>query len=335
MALYRFPKVFAAGVVFFWGLALVRAQEGFGPGTAPAGGKADSPTRPVSLSVPLQATAPIEALLTAGEYDKAIEEARSLQNSSPDETVKTEAQRMMADALRKKGQWKDATVAYGRVRDRYTKSSDDYLKYQTITEILKMSPTGTYRAVVPDNTSGDPPTLADDAHLTEALRCQAELLVKRILVRASPLRRARTSREIVILFADVLERFRQARALDPNMAAKDERETAHMAGTRLQELADTIVPQLRVKAAKVREKRQKPWSYTNVEKQDIHKCSALVKELASVEGQFLGMLGKVGGSGEWAEGDAIRSQTSDRAATFQAFEDDFIILAYDTSIRFR
>jgi len=328
MALYRFPKVFAAGVVFFWGLALVRAQEGFGPGTAPAGGKADSPTRPVSLSVPLQATAPIEALLTTGEYDKAIEEARSLQNSSPDETVKTEAQRMMADALRKKGQWKDATVVYGRVRDRYPKGSDDYLKYQTIAEILRTSPTGTYRAAAPDSTGGDPPTLADDAHLTEALRHQAGFLVKRVLLRASVLRRAKTPREVMILFADVVEGFRKARVLDPNMAAKDERETAQAAGTRLQELAGTMVPQLRVKAAKIRGKRQSPWSYTNVEKEDIQKCNALVKEFASVEGQFQGLLGKVGGSGEWAEGDALRTQSSDRAATYQSFEDDFIILPY-------
>jgi len=328
MALYRFPKVFAAGVVFFWGLALVRAQEGFGPGTAPAGGKADSPTRPVSLSVPLQATAPIEALLTAGEYDKAIEEARSLQNSSPDETVKTEAQRMMADALRKKGQWKDATVAYGRVRDRYTKSSDDYLKYQTIAEILRTSPTGTYRAAAPDSAGGDPPTLADDAHLTEALRHQAGLLVKKVLLRTSVLRRTRTPREVVNLFADLVEGFRQAVVLDPNLAAKDERETAQAAGTRLQELANTMVPQLRGKAAKIRGKRQSPWSYTNVEKEDIQKCNALVKEFASVEGQFQGLLGKVGGSGEWAEGDALRTQSSDRAATYQSFEDDFIILPY-------
>jgi tetratricopeptide (TPR) repeat protein len=331
MPLYRFLNVFAAGVVFFWGLAAARAQEEYGQGTAPAGGNVDSPTRPVSLSVPLQATAPIEALMSAGEYDKAIEEAKSLQNSSPDESVKTEAQRLMADALRKKGQWKDATVAYGRVRDRYTKSSDDYLKYQTIAEILRTSPTGTYRAVVPDTTGGDPPTLADDAHLTEALRRQAGLLVKKVLLRASVLRRAKTPREIVTLFADVAEGFRQARVLDPNMAAKDVRETAQMAGTRLQELADTMVPQLRAKAAKIRVKRERPWSYTNVEKEDIQKCSALVKECASVEGQFQGLLGKVGGSGEWAEGDAIRSQSSDRAATYQSLDGDFVVLPYDTT----
>jgi tetratricopeptide (TPR) repeat protein len=331
MPLYRFLNVFAAGVVFFWGLATVRAQEESGPGTAPAGGKVDSPTRPVSSSVSPQATAPIEALMSAGEYDKAIEEAKSLQNSSPDESVKTEAQRLMADALRKKGQWKDATVAYGRVRDRYTKSSDDYLKYQTIAEILRTSPTGTYRAVATDSAGGDPPTLADDAHLTEALRRQAGLLVKKVLLRASMLRRAKTPREVVTLFADLAEGFRQARVLDPDMAAKDERETAQVAGTRLQEMADTMVPQLRGKAAKIREKRERPWSYSNVEKADIQKCSALIKECASVEGQFQGLLGKVGGSGEWAEGDAIRSQSSDRAATYQAFEGDFIILPYDTS----
>jgi len=331
MTLYRFLNVFAAGVVFFWGLATVRAQEGFGPETAPAGGTVDSPTRPVSSSVPLQATAPIEALMSAGEYDKAIEEAKSLQNSSPDESVKTEAQRLMADALRKKGQWKDAAVAYGRVRDRYTKSSDDYLKYQTIAEILRMSPTGTYRAVAPDSAGGDPPTLADDAHLTEALRHQTGLLVKKVLLRTSVLRRAKTPREIVTLFADVAEGFRQARVLDPNMAAKDERETANMAGTRLQEMADMMVPQLRAKVVKIRVKRDRPWSYTNVEKEDIKKCSALVKECASAEGQFQGLLGKVGGSGEWAEGDAIRSQSSDRAATYQSFGDDFIVLPYDTT----
>ena len=332
MPLYRFLNILAVGVVFFWGFATVRAQEEDGPGTAPAGGNVASPTRPVSLSGPLQATAPIEALMSAGEYDKAIEEAKSLQNSSPDESVKTEAQRLMANALRKKGQWKEATVAYGRVRERYTKSSDDYLKYQTIAEILRMSPTGTYRAVVPDSTGGDLPTLADDAHLTEALRHQAELLAKKVLSRASVLRRAKAPREIVTLFADVVEGFRQARVLDPNMAAKDERETVHMAGARLQEIADTMVPQLRAKATKVREKRQSPWSYTNVEKADIQKCSALIKECASVEGQFQGLLGKVGGSGEWAEGDALRTQSSDRAATYQSFEDDFIILPYDTSI---
>ena len=331
MPLYRFLNVFAAGLVFFWGLATVRAQEGFGPGTAPAGGNVASPTRPVSLSGPLQATAPIEALMSAGEYDKAIEEAKSLQNSSPDESVKTEAQRLMADALRKKGQWKDATVAYGRVRDRYTKSSDDYLKYQTIAEILRMSPTGTCRAVATDSAGGDPPTLADDAHLMEALRHQAGLLVKKVLLRASMLRRAKAPREIVTLFADVVEGFRQALVLDPNVAAKDVRETAHTAGTRLQEIADRMVPQLRGKAAKIREKRQRPWSYTNVEKENIQKCSALIKECASVEGQFQGLLGKVGGSGEWAEGDAIRSQSSDRAATYQSFEDDFIILPYSTT----
>ena len=328
MPLYRFLNVFAAGVVFFWGLATVRAQEGYGPGTASAGGKVDSPTRPVSLSVPLQATAPVEALMSAGEYDKALEEATSLQSSSPDESVKTEAQRLMADALRKKGQWKAATVAYGRVRDRYTKSSDDHLKYQTIAEILRTSPTGTYRAVAPKSTSGDPPTLADDAHLMEALRHQAGLRLKKVLLRASALRRAKAPREIVALFADVVEGFRQARVLDPNVAAKDVRETAHLAGTRLQKLAVTMVPQLRGKAVKIREKRQRPWSYTNVDKKNIQQCRAMVKECASVEGQFQGLLGRVG---EWAEGDALRSQSSNRAATYQSFEDDFIILPYSTT----
>ena len=333
MALYRFLNVFAAVVVFFWGFAAARAQEESVPETAPAVEEVDSPTRPVSLSGPLQATAPIEALVSAGQYDKAIEEATSLKNSSPNESVKTEAQRLIADAMRKKGQWKEATVAYGRVRDRYPKGSDDCLKYQTIAEILRMSPTGTYRAAVSDGVGGNPPTLADDAHLTVALRHQAELQVKKILLRASTLRRAKAPREVVTQFADMVEGFRHALVLDPHAAAKGIRETAQTAGTRLQELANAMVPQLRAKAAKVRVKREKPWSYTNVEKEDIQKCSALIKECASVEGQFQGLLGKVGGSGEWAEGDALRTQSSDRAATYQSFEDDFIVLPYETDIR--
>jgi len=332
MSLYRFLNVFAAGVVFFLGLATVRAQGEYGPGTAPAGGKVDSPTRPVSAGVSPAGAADVEAMLVAGEYDKALAGAKSLLDGASDEAVKTEAQRLMADALRKKGQWKDAMAGYLKVRGRYAKTSDDYLKYDTIAEILRLSPTGTFRPALQEGTAagGNPPTLADDAHLAAALRYQAGVLVKKVLLRAVALQRAKTPQEVVTLLADLLEGFRQARVLDPSMAAKDERETAAMAGKRLQELANTMVPQLRAKAAKIRGKRQRPWSYSNVEKEDIQKCSALVREYASVEGQFQGLLGKVGGSGAWAEGDAMRSQSTDRATTYQSFGDDFIILPYNT-----
>jgi len=51
------------------------------------------------------------SVLLAGEHDRALEEAQALCAKASEEEVKTEAMRIMAEALRKQGKWSEAGAA--------------------------------------------------------------------------------------------------------------------------------------------------------------------------------------------------------------------------------
>ncbi|HUX01217.1 MAG: hypothetical protein WBD63_01650 [Phycisphaerae bacterium] len=314
------------------------AQDGDGAG---AGDTETEPvesalvTRPIVSPVAIQRVAPVESLLLAGQYDKALAEAQALYEGADEEGLKTEAQRLMADALRKKGEWKDARVTYLKVGNRYAKASDDYLKYMMIVDILKMSPTGTYRAVVQSAGGEDAalPTLADEAHLADAIRHQTELMAKKATARAAVLmKRAKAPRAVLTVFLEVLEEFRQARAVCSGLACEDDHNAAHLAGARLQDVANQTLAQMQAKAIKVRQKRNTPWSYTNVEKQEIPKCNALLKDCADVEEQFQAAVGKVGGADQWTEGEEIGRLSSERAARYNQLAEEFFIRPYSVDV---
>jgi len=326
------------GVLLFCGPKAVRAQEGgeAGVGDAEATlGEATLVTRPITPPVAPHRIAPVEALLLAGQYDKALAEAQSLYDGANEAGMRTEAQRLIADALRKKGDWKGTLVAYMKVSTGYEKTSDDYLKYTTIAEILRMSPTGTYRPVVQSDGGGDesPPTLADEAHLAAAIHHQVELMAKKMIAQADArMKRATMPREVLMVFLELMDGLRQPRALCPDLAFEDEHNTAHLAGARLQDIADRTMAHLQAKAAKIRVKRDKPWSYTNIEKDEINKCNALLKDCADVEAQFQTAVGKVGGADKWEEGEELCRLSSDRADRYNQLAEEFFIRPYSVDI---
>ncbi len=326
------------GLLLLCGPKAAWAQDGDGAGAGDTETKpAESAlvTRPIVSPVAVQRVAPVEALLLAGQYDKALAEAQALYEGADEEGLKTEAQRLMADALRKKGEWKDAMITYSKVGNGYAKASDDYLKYTMIVDILRMSPTGTYRAVVQSEGGEDAvlPTLADEAHLADAIRYQAELMAKKTTARAAVLmKRAKAPRALLTVFLEVLEEFRQARAVCSGLAYADDHNAAHLAGAQLQDIANQTLAQMQAKAVKVRQKRNTPWAYTNVEKEEIPKCNALLKDCADVEGQFQAAVGKVGGADQWTEGEEIGRLSVERAASYNQLAEEFFIRSYSVDV---
>ncbi|MBM4019417.1 MAG: hypothetical protein FJ288_14030, partial [Planctomycetes bacterium] len=144
------------------------------PAAPAGGGVVITPSGPATPAAPggseeAQKVAAIQALLTAGEFDKAAEQAGAYLRTARDDAAKTEAMRILAEALRKKGDFRLAPAAYLRLRERFEKGSDDYVRYDGIAEVLKASPTGVYQP------PGAPPvkpapgapavTLADDGAL--------------------------------------------------------------------------------------------------------------------------------------------------------------------------
>jgi hypothetical protein len=88
--------------------------------------------------------AELEALFAAGKFGEVVEPARALLRTTKDDAAKTGAARLVAESLRKKGDWKVAGAAYAKLAERYEKGTDDQVKATATGEVLLTSPTGIY-----------------------------------------------------------------------------------------------------------------------------------------------------------------------------------------------
>jgi len=317
------------------------------PAKTPAAPAPAEPEAKPEAAAPAALTlAETEAALQAGDLDKAIGGAKELLKQPPDDATKTAALRVMAEALRKKGEWRLATVAYLKLRNCYEKTSPEYIRHDAIAEILRLAPKGVYapaaRKPGPD-AKADDRTLADDEVLKNALTCVAEQRAGEFKRRAAAQNRPRTPGEVVAALAEAQQGVLPIRALSADVADQIERQFAREAGARLQAAAETTIAQARMRLEKYRPKMVKPWSFSSADKNDIKQMNAALTELAAVEAQFQSLLGKTPGKtpvGPTAgpkpeQGDetaALIRESEGRAAQYSQFASEFIVPAYSTSV---
>jgi len=281
-----------------------------------------------------QRIAEIQAQMMAGKTDEAVEAARAFLKTAKDEDSKTEALRVIAEGLRKSGNWKGAVGAYRGLRDRFDKGSDEYVRYGAIADVLAGSPDGIYKAggTVKPAPGTEVKKLSDDEGLEAALALLAKSRCAKLKVRATQLRHMRSPQDVMKVFGSAAEEARQIFLLGPDTPPDDARAVGKMAGERLAQIHRQVSATLqrKLQGYQAKQKFKNPWSFTNVEKKDIKNTNAMCKDMAASEKEFQTALAKVAGSGEWAEGDALRTESAERAAAYDQFAEEYVVPKYTT-----
>lgn len=280
-----------------------------------------------------QRVAEVQAKALAGDLDGAIADARTMVGKTRDTSAKADVMRILADCLRKKGDWKAASGAYTSLRDCCEKDSDDYVRHDAVAEVLRTSANGVYAPAGTKPTAGDdgkPKTLADDAELEAALARLAACRAARLKTQAGIIRRGRSPQEVAKAFVAAAEEARRVFLLGPETAADDAHALGTTAGQRLQEISLQVQPALRTKLEKWQAKFDRPWSFTNQEKKDIQQSNALCKEMAEAEKQFQESLFYVSGSAVWDEATSLRTDSSARKTAYEQLAEQFIVPKYTT-----
>jgi hypothetical protein len=259
--------------------------------------------------------AEIERLVGEAKYDEAIEQAKVFLRYAKVDECKAEATRLVAVALRKKQDWKLASGAYLKLRDRYGRGSDEYVMSEAVSEILRASPTGVYVA-------GGTPTdaaarnLADDAALAEALRRLAANRVERLKLKLPLLRRARTGQDLLKQFLAFADELRQARVLSPDLNPDTEREIATITGLRMAEIGGQVKTMLTGKKgefdAAIASRR-----LNTAQRKDMEGCQSLCTEMAKAEETFQNGMARMTGTVGWTEGGKLVADSNERKAYFE------------------
>lgn len=300
---------------------------------ATTGGVTITPSAPAAKTVSSveegQKVAEIQAILAAGEFDKAIEAANTFLKTARDEIAKTEAIRVLAEAYRKKGDWRQAAATYPRLRERFEKGSDDYSKYDGIADILKNSPAGVYQAVgspAAKAPAAGGQTLADDNVLAEALTKLAATRGLRLKTRIGTITRGTTPQLVVAAYMPVADESRQILSLSPDAPPEGPREVCTAVGNRLQTLGSTILAALKNKLDKLQPKMV-PYSgaITNVDKTEITNNKAACREMAEAESKYQQTLMLVNGKGDWPDQERLRKESTDRRSSYEQLGNQFII----------
>jgi len=281
------------------------------------------------------------AKMMQGKYDEAIEAAKGLLRTAREETTWTDAARVIAQSLRKKCDWRGAAAAYLKLRDRYEKGSDSYVKNEAVSEILTASPAGVYPpleaaaakaapAGEPASTStsatGETPAkpganLSDDDYLARALACLATARIEKLKLRVSSIKRARTPQEAEAAFAALVEDIRQVRALTGNAssAGEPEQSVAQAAGERLADLGKQVVATLNAKLTTF-QGAIKAHSLTLTQRKEMESYQAACTELAKNETSFQTTAGKLTGV---ADASQLRTDSTQRAAEYTELAKSF------------
>ena len=283
--------------------------------------------------------AEVEALFAAGKFDEVAEPARALLRTAKDETVQTGAARLIAESLRKKGDWKVAAGAYAKLAERYEKGSDDQVKAAATGEVLLASPTGVYPpleaatanaeaaagTVAPAPSSVQPAAanLADDAYLARALACLAPIRAEKLKARVATIKKARTPQEAQAAFAALAEELRQARVLSGSLSADPEKAVAGAAGKQLADLGQQIVTALNAKLAGFQAAIKRN-ALTLSQRKNMESCQALCTDLAKTEGSFQGTAGKLNGLRYSADAAKLSGESAQRQAEYTELTQAFV-----------
>jgi len=272
------------------------------------------------------------ALMIQGKYDEAIEAAKGLVRNAKEEATRTDAARVVAESLRKKGEWRTAAAAYMKLRDRYEKGSDNFVKNEAISEILTASPAGLYppleAAAAKSAPSGDAASastsaatatpakpaanLADDDYLARAIACLAAARIEKLKGRASAIKRARTPQEAEALFAALAEELRQAQSLASSGSGEAEKTVADAANARLADLGKQIAATLNAKLAEF-QAAIRSRSLTLTQRKEMETYQTACTELAKNEAAYQAATAKLT---NLSDGSQLRNESDQREAEY-------------------
>ncbi|MCX5674043.1 MAG: hypothetical protein NTX87_03460 [Planctomycetota bacterium] len=283
--------------------------------------------------------AEVEALFAAGKFGDVQEPARALLRTTKDDAVKTGAARLVAESLRKKGDWRVAAAAYAKLAERYEKGSDDQIKATATGEVLLASPTGVYPPLeaaaanaeaaagtaAPASSSGQPAAanLADDTYLARALVCLASIRAEKLKARVVTIKRARTPQEAQAAFAALAEELRQARVLSASLSAEPEQAAAGTAGKQLADLGQQILTTLNARLAGFQAAIKRS-ALTLSQRKDMESYQTLCTDLAKTEGSFQTTAGKLNGLSSSSDAAKLRDDSAQRQAEYAKLAQAFV-----------
>lgn len=234
----------------------------------------------------------VRAAIAEGRYEEAASAASNLERGTKDDAVKTEAMRLRAVALRKKGDWAAAAKAYKSLAGRFEAGSEEQVRYEAAGEVLAASLQGRY--------AGVEGTLAEDGVLAEATVRVGEARAAKLAARVAALKTARTPQEVVAVLGEVLEGYGEARILAPNVPEGREQEAAQAAGDRLEALAKEAKPKLQQKLEEFNRTIGSRGTVDSVRVKQLEEYHDLCMKMAEAEDAFQSLLKKVEGEG-WPE----------------------------------
>jgi hypothetical protein len=283
------------------------------------------PPAPAAEADEAQTAATLAAELMAGNYEKAATDAKAFLMRAKDKEAITEARRVLAESLRKQGQWMSASGAYAALSKQFEAGSEDALRYEAIGDVLKTTVNGVYKPML---TSGEKRQLSDDEALKAALAKWAEYRCERFKHFCTQLIRARSPQLVAEVVRPAAEEARAIYQVVPGTPAEESQKLAKMAGEKLGQIHVQVTGVLRAKMEKYKKKMDTPWSFTNVEKRDIAQTNEMCKQMAEAEVTYQGTLSDLGGGEGWAEATALRSESADRQAGYQQMAEEYKVPEY-------
>jgi hypothetical protein len=280
---------------------------------AAAGLGSDAP--PAAKDTAAERVAGLQAALEAGRLDEVVAGAASVLRGVRDEGLKTEATRLLAEALRRKGDWRPAAKAYKDLAARFEKGSDAAVRHEAVAEVLEAAPQGLYHALQGDKDFGPPKTLADEAVLAAALDKLAEQRAAKLAARVAAMRVARTPPDVVSIFEELAAAYREIRAISPGFPYDAERRAAQAAAERLETIGRDLQPKVRAKIVEADREVAQRGTVTSAQREEFEEYHATCAKMAEAEEAFRRTLQTVGGAG-WPERGRLGLQSAGRGAAY-------------------
>ncbi|MBE3135191.1 MAG: hypothetical protein IMZ55_17125 [Acidobacteria bacterium] len=250
----------------------------------------------------------IQAMLDGGKYDEAAGAAKGMLHGIRDDQTRTDAMRILAVALRKKGEWKAAAKAYADLKDRFDKSLPDYVLSEATAEVLAASPKGVYPPLAAKSGTTDPAlepaaTLASDTVLASALAMVGDGRAAKANARLAEIRKSRSPKEIVKILEEMLRGFQQARVLNAALSPDLDRNAAQSAGAALEAVDNDVFALLRQKVEDMRTVAVERHTIDNTQKDKVTEIQEMSRQAGQAEDTFRALLNGVAKG--WPEARAL------------------------------
>jgi hypothetical protein len=277
--------------------------------------------------------AALEALLKDGKYDEAIDTGNKLFLSARDDDAKTTAAKVVAESLRKKGEWARTVSSYTRLRERFPKTADEWMLYDMMIDVMKASPKGVCTVGVPVATGTAAPdpaakTVSDDDTLKEALGAVAANRMKTLKLKAGNCRTAGSAQAVVSALKPVADDAKRIRTVHNDVSTEPVQDVVTAAGSRLKDLAGPTLASLKNQYdTLVRPKLNRPWDFTNVDRDMATQNKTLCETLVQCEQTFQACISAVG-SDSTEVGKKLNEESSERQQAFQQMSTQFVLPTY-------